>query len=71
MKAWMSVSAAVCESMGRRRAMLRRWKKAVLVTWLTWGWKEVKDDTKVVDLGGWGESGAINSEGEVLTGAGE
>ena len=31
----------------------------------------VKDDTQVADLGGWGDSGAINSEGEVLTGAGE
>ena len=31
----------------------------------------VKDDTEVADLGGWGDSGAVNSEGEVVGGAGE
>ena len=40
MKAWMSVSAAVVDRLRRRRAMFRRWKKAVLVIWLTWGRKE-------------------------------
>lgn len=40
MKAWISVSAAEEERMGRRRAMLRRWKKDVLVTWLMCDLKE-------------------------------
>ena len=40
MKVWMSVAAAVVDRLGRRRAMFRRWKKIVLVIWLTWGRKE-------------------------------
>ena len=36
----MSVSAAENDREGRRRAMFLRWKKAVLVTWLTWGRNE-------------------------------
>lgn len=40
MNAWMSVSAAEEERVGRRRAIFRRWKKDVLVTWLMWDLKE-------------------------------
>ena len=36
-KAWMSVSAQENDKEGQRRAMFLRWKKAVLVAWLTWG----------------------------------
>ena len=32
MKAWISVSAAEDERVGRRRAILRRWKKDVFLT---------------------------------------
>ena len=32
MKAWVSVSAAEDERVGRRRAMLQRWKKDVFLT---------------------------------------
>ena len=32
MKAWIIVSAAEDEMVGRRRAMLRRWKKDVFLT---------------------------------------
>ena len=32
MKAWISVSAAEDERVGRRRAILRRWKKNVFMT---------------------------------------
>ena len=32
MKVWISVSAAEDERVGRRRAMLRRWKKDVFLT---------------------------------------
>ena len=31
----------------------------------------VKEDSKVADLGGGGDSGAVNTEGEVVRGAGE
>ena len=37
MKAWIRVSAAEKVREGRRRAMLRRWKNAVLVILFTWG----------------------------------
>ena len=40
MKAWISVSAADGERVGRRRAMFRRWKKDVLVMWFMCGLKE-------------------------------
>ena len=69
MKAWMSVAAAVVDRLGRRRAMFRRWKKAVLVIWLTWGRKErVGSRIKVTDFGGGGDGGAVNVKGDVLSG---
>ena len=82
----MSVSAAAENREGLRWAMFMRWKKAVFVTWLTWGVNErsrmfqvsslvysytAKMINKVADLGGGGQSGAINVEREGLGGAGE
>ena len=43
MKAWIRVSAAEGERVGRRRAMLRRWKKDVLVTWFMCDLKESEE----------------------------
>ena len=67
----MSVSAAVGDSEGRRRVMLRRWEKADLVMWLTWGRNERVGSKVTARLWIWveGVTMAINIECEILSGS--